>query len=175
MLKSFLSRRLVEYYEYHDLFLDKLFDLIKESYKTEISNDQLYYNDEYSIEEYNSYLCEIYIIALYKKTEINLKSIAVLIWSADKEKLFLFNQLKSVYKKNGIDLESIRSFNKLDELRLINNCIKHSGFIDEKLHQNNSKWKEKKKIKISEKEIQRLEKHLSIFYKDLIKRIHLIS
>jgi hypothetical protein len=79
---------------------------------------------------------EMMIIALYKSIEIAIKRMAEL------SGLFTPNELKSFayakeraahFLKKVCDLQTVRNFAEYDELRCINNCVKHSGEVNDEL------------------------------------------
>lgn len=57
------------------------------------------------------------------------------------------------YKRHRIYLKNLTDFKIFNELRLVNNCIKHNGVVVAKLSKINSKWEKGKEINISKKQI----------------------
>ncbi len=47
--------------------------------------------------------------------------------------------------KKGCDIKTLAGYSEFDELRLINNCIKHNGVVDKKLS-GYSNWNEGDKL-----------------------------
>jgi hypothetical protein len=85
------------------------------------------------------------VVGLYSNYEKSLKRILI------RSGLFTDNELKNAFTKKGL----IRIFNKysiiyedennpyfriVDEIRILNNCIKHSGIVNQVLHDRNNKW-----------------------------------
>lgn len=71
---------------------------------------------------------EMVILALYKTIEKNIKKMvrASNLFSEEEiKKMFNFNTLKRLLKERVTDIEGLPGFAALDELRLLNNCIKH--------------------------------------------------
>lgn len=89
---------------------------------------------------------ELAIIGLYKSQEIAIKI------AAKASGLFSDKQIDEFYctkkfnkhlKSIGIDVTLIADFKKFNELKLLNNCLKHSGIVDKKLAiARPERWKE---------------------------------
>ncbi|BBB66537.1 hypothetical protein UNDYM_2284 [Undibacterium sp. YM2] len=96
------------------------------------------YADEYYASEQTVFLIgEMQIIAMYKTAEIAIKrmlKISDLFTDEEIGKMYVHPILKSKLKsKASIDIEILTGYKALDELRLINNCLKHSGRVDDDL------------------------------------------
>jgi len=50
-------------------------------------------------------------------------------------KVSKWENLKKIFKKFGVNLNDISDFNVINELRCLNNAIKHGGYVDEELAQ----------------------------------------
>ena len=113
---------------------------------TELSPDN--FIDARDVEEYKNVLDDQYYLAaqvknlanelaltaLFKLVEIHTKRVVE--WhlpSIDSKKLFNINSLKSALP---FTLESVNNFEAFDELRELNNAIKHVGHVSEKLANN---------------------------------------
>ena len=106
-------------------------------------------------EQYKDHLSEIYmeeeetktlgdelvIIALYKRIEIHTKKLVKnYIKSANPANVSYFDEFKKMLLP--IDISTITKFNSFNELRLINNSIKHEGVVSKQLATNFPIWKE---------------------------------
>ena len=80
------------------------------------------------------------------------------------------HELKKMVKKKICDLENLPDYSSYDELRCISNCIKHSGYVDDKLSRY-SGWKEGEPIKASNMNYERLKYPVSDFVKNLKNEI----
>ena len=91
-------------------------------------------DDVYFYEQIMPLTHELAIVALYKRIEILTKrAVTTAIPSASASSLFNFKELKSTLLAFGIDLTSVVNYAALDETRIINNCIKHSGTVNSEL------------------------------------------
>lgn len=128
-------------------------------FKQEIIDDPSYSNDDKNLqlsfiddELYNSasiknLLDELAIIGLYKTIEIKrIAKLSNLFNESEIKDFYLYDNLRASFKDKGIDLDKLNYSNEYNELRLICNCIKHSGIVDEKL----SEFDPKKWIKNTE-------------------------
>jgi hypothetical protein len=76
-------------------------------------------------------------------------------------------QLDSCYKKSeakknlknkfNIDYEKLADYKKIEELRCLNNAIKHNGTVGKELHNANAKWKLNTHIENTYDEFKRLQ------------------
>jgi hypothetical protein len=100
-------------------------------------------SDEFYLREKTTELAgELQILALYKTVEISIKGMLKC------SELFTENQilschkigmLKDVMSKKVCDIETLAGYSAFDELRCINNCVKHSGKVNKQLAKF-SKW-----------------------------------
>lgn len=112
--------------------------------KWSIQENLIDLNEELKEVEELSY--ELGIIALYKKIEITTKRAIKIVYSdIDQKKLFKFKELKKSLKDKNIDLESIVNFHAMDELRCLNNSIKHSNMVNNELAKYEG-WEENKEL-----------------------------
>lgn len=96
-----------------------------EGYKMHIE-DQAFYANE--VRKLGHELC---IVALYRQIEIHTKRVAKRNFpSLNERQLFNIATMKS---ELPFDLEALPNFAALDELRLLNNAIKHEGLVSEDL------------------------------------------
>lgn len=74
------------------------------------------------------------VVALYKKIELTTKRAVTLAFSdISQAQLFKIKALKDALKKKGVNLEALPSYPVMDEIRCINNDIKHSGVVGKEL------------------------------------------
>jgi hypothetical protein len=93
---------------------------------------------------------ELAIIGLYKTIEIRIAK------AAKASKLFSNNKIKELYvttklikyfQNIGIDVTTVSHFNEFEELKLLNNCLKHSGEVSQSLAEvNPATWTKEHKI-----------------------------
>ncbi len=94
----------------------------------------LHEDDHYFLEEAEKLSAELAIVALYKKIEITTKS-AVLIAYPDipSKDLFPIDKLKKALKAKNILIVQLSHYAAMDEVRCLNNAIKHSGLVSGEL------------------------------------------
>jgi len=86
------------------------------------------------LEEVEELAYELAIIALYKKIEITTKrAIKIVYPDINPQKLFKFKELKKELKNKYIDIEALTNYQAMNELRCLNNSIKHSNIVNDEL------------------------------------------
>jgi hypothetical protein len=108
-----------------------------ESDKTLDSEEKNYllhtFGDDFYMAEITTNLAgEMMIVALYKTIEIAIKEMARtsgLFTPPQLQVLFRVADLKKNFKKKVCDLETLPNYDAFNELRCINNAIKHSGRV----------------------------------------------
>ncbi len=127
----------------------------------------------YDLKQINNLSEQLTIIALYKLTELQMKSVLNFFINDTKktEGSFQIKVLKKIIKNNfGFSLSQVSSFKKIDELRLLNNSIKHQGTVSKALS-NFGGWKEGDKIISLTKVIEEYVKAIPLYFTDLIEKI----
>jgi hypothetical protein len=77
---------------------------------------------------------EMKIVCLYKEFEILIKEIIVISFpGTDVEQLYKWDNIKSLLSRYEILIGDIKHHNQINELRVVNNNIKHSSIIDDKV------------------------------------------
>ena len=111
-------------------------------------------------------------VFLYSECENLLKQdYGILTHKIDKN-FFKFDIAKKLYSTEGIVLETISKFSKVNELRILNNCIKHDGYPSDELCKINSvRWVKNKKIELTYEEIIELLGSAETFFDELIPQI----
>ena len=77
-------------------------------------------------------ILEMRIVHLYKSYELLLKTILKSL-DVDISQVRTINDIKVKYRDYGVDLDSVESYQASYELRLVNNSIKHSTLISDKV------------------------------------------
>ena len=110
-------------------------DLALDSTESNFSNLQGACDDQYSlINEVNKLSNELLIIALYRLVELHTKD--VIKWhftSIDTSGFYNVKIMEKILLSKGIKLNSIKSYAEFDELRALNNAIKHNGVASDEL------------------------------------------
>lgn len=139
--------------EFRDLFADSLRQ--KESYLTQASKEAaaMAAADDEHAEGYASHLedrwmllrevsdlsGQLLIVALFRQTELHIKRVvARTIKPANPSALFQFKTLKAALP---FAIESVANFTAFNELRMLNNAVKHEGVVSQELSDNFPDWK----------------------------------
>ena len=81
---------------------------------------------------------QLLIVALYRQTELHIKRVVKRTDPAvDTSKLFNFKALKSAIPFN---IEVLSKFVSFNELRMLNNAVKHQGKVSDELSQTFKNW-----------------------------------
>ncbi|EGR0469034.1 hypothetical protein FG064_18885 [Vibrio cholerae] len=112
------SLELQYYSEFSEQIADQLFDVNIELEHTE--------NELATI-------VELDILYLYKSYEFNLKQILKWAFPTSKSnQMSNINDIINFLKKKGIQVRNLEGFPHIDALRLLNNSVKHNGFVNGK-------------------------------------------
>jgi hypothetical protein len=104
-----------------------------EAYQTHLES-----NAEF-LGEINELTDELCIIALHKKLEIKLNRILLKFYPLlDPKQMHRIDYLKK--QLTSLKIDSLVGYSSADELRLINNAIKHSGIVSKSLAKEYSSW-----------------------------------
>lgn len=131
--------------------INKHVENINKNYLGKVSEDDLqimlsnlssYYG--ISVNETKLVLSNYMIVGTYSFFEKSLKSILKLTDDfSDNElrSMFRIAQVKTlINRKYSIDYETLDEYSKIEELRCLNNCIKHNGIVSQELVDANNKW-----------------------------------
>jgi hypothetical protein len=87
-------------------------------------------NDQYYLEESVKLSHRLAIVALYIKMELRIKAICRLAFPEfDASKLYRIHYLKKKLKHRGVKIKDLPSYEGFDELRCINNDLKHGDVV----------------------------------------------
>lgn len=142
-------------------FIKKIFEIIKNE-KTELN--KILINEYKQLKQFDfddSKICEFNFLSetiynylaviIYSFTEKSFREILL----KDSNDKFQIKKLIKYFKEiYSLDIEALSNYQKFDELRLINNCIKHSGFVNNELSKCNNKWKQGEEIILTEDDIK---------------------
>ncbi len=152
---------------------------LEEKYKelqksAELSDDHKFHIEETIIDEADELneveelAYELAIIALYKKIEITTKKILKITYpEIDRKKLYKFQELKKTLKDKEIDIENFKNYLAMDELRCLNNSIKHSGEVNNELAKYEG-WSENERVDNLQEAYKRLAPKCNDYIKELI-------
>ena len=102
--------------------LSKAYELVHEAYKENNSYDL---QEVYLIEEQISSIIEMKIIHLYKGVEIHTKKIISAAFDIDTNNMYKWDNLLSFLDGKDILYKELNGFREVNELRLVNNHLKH--------------------------------------------------
>ena len=132
--------------------------------------------DDYlaNIFENNTY--NMALVFLYTECEKTMKYQYRVIGDRKTKSMFKWDNILSLFKEKGIDFKTNSHFNKLNEIRIINNCIKHNGYPDVELCKiNSTRWKPSEKIKITKSELDTFYDEARNFFDELVIKIENVN
>ncbi|PSU71470.1 hypothetical protein C9J22_06690 [Photobacterium phosphoreum] len=144
-------------YEYE---YDSYHDSIQEQYELELRIQ----------ETFN----EMVIVCLYKMVEINRKNLFIkYIVKEEKINLSHINNIVDLDKEHNLKIECFNSYLDMEELRLVNNCIKHNdSIIEEKLNSKFKKYIIGESIAVNESMIDRFKVSAKEYIHELARIFH---
>ena len=101
-------------------------------------------DDSFTVNFFETNTYNFAIVFLYSECEKLLKQDYRILTYKNAKKMFKFDILKDLYKEEEIDISSFANFSKINELRLLNNSIKHDGYPSDELYKINPvRWKKR--------------------------------
>lgn len=129
-------------------------------------------DDSFTVNFFETNTYNFAIVFLYSECEKLLKQDYRILTYKNAKKMFKFDILKDLYKEEEIDISSFANFSKINELRLLNNSIKHDGYPSDELYKiNHVRWKKDKKIELTYFEIETFLDETEKFFDDLVPMI----
>lgn len=132
----------------------------------------------YGHESYKKEMFKALFILFYSEIEIKLKRIlSTYDWSfrIGKKRISSFdfpNIIKAFKKLFEVNIKGIENFSDFDELRLLNNCLKHGVFVNRKLQgRNPDRWHKGNPIDLTKDDLERLLTKSKEFYKNLLDEL----
>jgi hypothetical protein len=118
---------------------------------------------------------QLFIVALYGVVEINTaRMLAHEFGKPAARNASKINKLHSFLKdKKGLELTSVPHYRAIDELRLLNNAIKHAGQVTRELAKKYPRWHEGKQLDGLDKAYNRLRPSVSAYIFRLAERMKL--
>lgn len=116
---------------------------------------------------------ELRIIALYKKIEIKLKK--VIEHKVSDPRSLNFSFIRNVKKVIDFEIEDVNGYESFNELRLINNAIKHGGYVSKELSDIYPNWKSDDELKDLDKAYDRLLPGVTNYVSDFVEKIYTTS
>lgn len=124
---------------FHDRISDEAIHIFEKKIIDANTKDR---SDEYERGDYSAPTMEIYfmeqelkaisemkILYAYKHFENKLKFLLCAAYGASKSKMFKWEFVIEFLKEKNIDIKNINCYSEINELRNLNNCIKHSDDI----------------------------------------------
>lgn len=91
-------------------------------------------NSRFTLDESAKLSCQLAVVALYMKIELRIKRACCIAYREIKiEQLYKMHYLEKQLKRRRIKIRDLPHFPSFDELRCINNDIKHGGVVGEEL------------------------------------------
>lgn len=170
----------------------KISTFLKENSEGENLEESLCLQIEAIYSEKNSFQKTMYktlIILLYSSIEIKMKEILKLYSlingidmtititnRRDSRSIdeFYYKDIRKKFDENlpGVFSEKDIEFEMFEELRLLNNCLKHSEIVSEELNaRNQGRWRKGSRIEITKEDLERLESGSKSFVSNIVKNI----
>lgn len=109
---------------------------------------------------------QLLVVALFRQTELHIKRVVKRTDpNVDPSKLFNFKALKSALP---FKIELLPNFDSFNELRMLNNAVKHQGKVGDELSTNFPSWKLGEDLTGLESAYERLKPEISEFIKGLV-------
>lgn len=147
--------------EYSSLSIDQFED------PEDLPNYQSHLADEFfCLDEVKKLGYELCIVALYKQIELHTKKVVKRNFpSVDEKVLSDFSKLKAALP---FKLNKLKNYAAINELRLINNAIKHVGRVSKELAKCYSTWKAGEKLDRLDSALVRLSPLVQIYVDELV-------
>jgi hypothetical protein len=114
---------------------------------------------------------ELAIVALYKLIEITTKRVVRLAFPGiSAANLYKIKELKKALKQKGIQIEKLDHYQAMDEIRCLNNAIKHDGIVGAELAAYPS-WTLKQKLTGLDAAYERLAPLCERYHKALVEAL----
>jgi hypothetical protein len=117
---------------------------------------------------------QLAFVGLYNAVELRLKAILKPFVGSpeDLAGVFNFKALNKLLKKQfKIEIEKLQGFQTINEIRLINNSVKHEGTVSEELANTFRSWKKGDPLSGLEPAFQRLAPGVPLFFQDLAGKL----
>lgn len=133
----------------------------------DLPNYQSHLEDEFfSLDEVQQLGYELCIVALYKQVELHTKQVVKRNFpSVDEKALFNFAKLKAALP---FKIGKLKNYAAVNELRLINNAIKHEGRVSKELAKYYPIWKAGEKLDGLEFALNRLSPLLQKYVEEFV-------
>jgi hypothetical protein len=112
---------------------------------------------------------QLAIVATYRVVELLSKRVLSFKYGAKKAaELYRFERLTDVLKADfGVDITTLNGFSDVNEIRLINNAVKHDGLVSHSLANAYPAWKQGTELKDLRKSFERLSGSVPTYVADL--------
>lgn len=133
-------------------------------------------DDDYNAKVFENNTYNIAIIFLYSECEKTLKYQYRVIGDKKTKKMFKWDNILLLFKEKGIDIKTNSHYAKLNEIREINNCIKHNGYPSDVLcNMDNSRWQRSEQIAIQKNELISYYDEARAFFDELVNEIDSVN
>ena len=132
-------------------------------------------DDAFWVEETRELVEHLAIIGLYRTVELMTKQILSHVYGRESKRLRRCSVWRNfeclLLNDYGVALRNIAGSTSIDELRLLSNCIKHNGIVDEKLAKYPG-WAKGTFIKETRSHFQRFGSVVPSYVEDLAKKLN---
>jgi len=133
-------------------------------------------DEAYMLKEVLNLSEQLAVVALYRIVEIRTTTALSMFGNKAKQKkrIFKSNEITNVLKSDfGIKMSLLKHYNVIDELRLINNTIKHSGEVSKQLYKYG--WNQNDKLEISSTKLENFINKIPEYIYDFVDKLSIAS
>ena len=131
-------------------------------------------DDLYELDAISDLADQLAIVALYRVVESNTSRIlAHKFGTAASRKASYIRALRDFLKQQGINVELIPHYRATNELRLLNNAIKHAGQVTDELAKEYPRWRQGEKLAGLGATYERLKGHVPSYIFRFAERVKL--
>jgi hypothetical protein len=113
---------------------------------------------------------QLLVVALYRQTELHIKRVVKRAHpNVDMRNLFIFEKLKKVVP---FDIEILPKFATFNELRLLNNSVKHQGKVSDELSDKFPSWKHGEELIGLDAAYERMKPEVAEFIRHFVNSCH---
>ena len=132
-------------------------------------------DDVHELDTISDLAVQLAIVALYRVVEINTgRILAHKFGAAARGNASYIKRLRKLLTQQGIDIERIPHYRAVNELRLLNNAIKHAGQVTAELAKEYPRWKQDHDLIGVDAAYDRLKGHVHSYIYRFAERLKLL-
>jgi hypothetical protein len=157
--------------------INKKVNKMKQKYinNRNIDVDDIFSSDYEEILITPKYFFNICCVILYSELEKKLKGILENIFESNTKNCYKYKEMQKIFCNNGINITEIEDYEYINEIRELNNCIKHDGYVSIDLENiSNKRYKYEDEIDLSEQIIINYSNNIKKFLYGLYNKVNKI-